>query len=191
VRRGREGEKERRNSHLKLNVSLTRAPNISPNLAHDATTPSGQMTAAAPTYDPSESLHLLHLPAELRNRIYDFALSDDIEIFAETARLPSLLRANRQIHREYASVFYSTDRIKLDAYYQETDSWCEVAGWEGKQALLERSSTTFVDLLDFWSLASARRHCQRIGLNRENLQRGIVTVSTSTGFRRWQWNVQS
>ncbi|KXL41384.1 hypothetical protein M433DRAFT_148794 [Acidomyces richmondensis BFW] len=183
--------KYKQNKSHDLSTSHTRArKQRSPKeLPHNATTPAGEMTATTPTYDPPTPSDLLRLPAELRNKIYDFTLPDSIEVFAETGHLPSLLRTSRQIHREYSSIFYSTDRIKFDAYYHETDSWCEIAGWEAKQAILECKNTVLVSLLEFWSLASARRYCQRSGLNRESLQRGIVTVATSTGFRRWQWNV--
>lgn len=129
----------------------------------------------------------LALPPELRNRIYDFALLADVERFAETPRIPTLLGVCRQVRHEYAGVFYGTNRVKLDAYYGETDSWCEVRGGKAKQAVLEHA--TFLDLFEFWSLASARRYCQRN--SRENVQKGLVTISTNTAsFRRWQWSVQ-
>jgi len=114
---------------------------------------------------------------------------NDVEIFAETVRLPSLLYVSQQISQEYAGMFYDTNLIKLDAYYSGTDSWCQITDRLAKQRTLQQSS--FADLFDFWSLASARRYCQRICYNRENVRRGIVTVWTNAGFRRWQWNVKS
>ncbi|KAH9840500.1 hypothetical protein Tdes44962_MAKER01700 [Teratosphaeria destructans] len=134
---------------------------------------------------PEQKSAFLRLPAELRNHIYDFFLINDIEAFAETACTPALLSVNEQLREEYAGLFYSSNLIKVDAYYTETDSWCEVQGRYEKQALLENS--TYADLFDFWSLASARRYCQRPCYNRESARRGILTVSTPTGFRRWQW----
>ncbi|KAF2772130.1 hypothetical protein EJ03DRAFT_213625 [Teratosphaeria nubilosa] len=134
---------------------------------------------------PEESSAFLRLPAELRNHIYNSSLVYDIEAFAETACIPALLSVNEQLREEYSGLFYSSTLIKVDAYYTETDSWCEVQGRYEKQALLETS--TYADLFDFWSLASARRYCQRPCYNRENARRGILTVSTNAGFRRWQW----
>lgn len=114
---------------------------------------------------------------------------DDVETFAESVRLPPLLSVSLQTHREYSSFFYATNLIKLDAYYHETDSWCDVKDKQAKQVILERS--TYADLFDFYGLASARRYCQRICYNRENVQRGIVTIFTNAGSRRWQWSVQA
>jgi hypothetical protein len=54
-----------------------------------------------------------------------------------------------------------------------------------KRAVLERQEIELKDLADFWSLASARRHCQHVGGDR---QRGIMTVITTAGFRRWRWS---
>lgn len=132
---------------------------------------------------------LMALPPELRNHIYEYTMINDVEIFAETVRLPSLLYVSQQISQEYAGMFYDTNLIKLDAYYSGTDSWCQITDRLAKQRTLQQSS--FADLFDFWSLASARRYCQRICYNRENVRRGIVTVWTNAGFRRWQWNVKS
>ena len=129
----------------------------------------------------------LALPAELRNRIYDYILLDSLDVFAETAHLPPLLHTCRQISSEYAGIFYATSLIKLDSYYHATDSWAAVSDARGKRRILERA--TFADLWDFWSLASARRYCQRGCWNRENVLRGIVTVWTGAAWRRWQWTV--
>ena len=131
----------------------------------------------------------LGLPAELRVRIYEYALDNDLETFAESVREPALLSVCQLVHHEYASIFYATNCIRVDAYYHETDSWCEVTGHQAKQVIISRS--TFGDLFDFWSLASARRYCQRVCYNRENVRRGILTITANAGPRRWQWNVQS
>ena len=131
---------------------------------------------------------LLALPAELRNRIYEYLFAYDVEAFADNVHKPALLDSCRQLQSEYSGLFYNSNLIKLDAYYSETDSWCEIVGVKAKRDILEHS--TFADLFDFWSLASARRYCQRVCYNRENVQRGIVTICTNAGFRRWQWNVQ-
>lgn len=131
---------------------------------------------------------LLSLPAELRNSIYEYVLTDDVVAFADNMCSPSLLSVCNLIQDEYASLFYATNLIKLDAYYSNTDSWCEVKSASAKRNILEHS--TFADLSDFWSLASARRYCQKVCYNRENVQRGIVTIVTKAGMRRWQWNLQ-
>jgi len=131
---------------------------------------------------------LLALPAELRNRIYEYILIEDIKVFAENVRKPGLLSVCQQSQREYSGICYDNNLIKLDAYYSETDSWAEVRSKQAKQTTLERS--TLRDLSEFWSLASARRYCQRTCYNGVNMQRGIVTVVTDAGFRRWQWSVR-
>jgi len=130
---------------------------------------------------------LLDLPAELRNRIYELLVPYDIEAYADNLRRPSLLQVGAQTKREYPGIFFGSDLLKLDAYYDATDAWCSVSGAQAKLAILQKC--TFTDLTDFWSLASARRYCQRVSYNRENVQRGIMTVATNAGFKRWQWSI--
>lgn len=132
-----------------------------------------------------DSSALLNLPAELRNTIYEHHLPHALDTYADTLRLPVLLQVSRQIQREFASVFYSSDCLKLDIYYSSTDTWCPLAEARAKRAVLESQEIELKDLADFWSLASARRHCQHIGGER---QRGMMTVITTAGFRRWMWS---
>lgn len=145
------------------------------------------MTTPSTTTTPSP---LLTLPAELRNTIYEHLLAHDIDAFADdpsTFSIPPLLTVCHQLCDEYSSIFFTSRHIKIDAYYNDTDSWCEVRDSTARQVILRQS--TFSDLADFWSLASARRYCQRVCHSRQNAQRGIVTVMTNAGFKRWQWNV--
>jgi hypothetical protein len=134
-----------------------------------------------PSQDPST---LLSLPAELRNRIYEHVLSDALATYADTLHPPTLLQVSRQVKREFAGIFYSSECLKLDVYYSSTDSWCPLAEARAKRAVLESKEMQVKDLANFWSLASARRHCQHVGGDR---QRGIMTVMTPAGFRRWMW----
>jgi hypothetical protein len=129
-----------------------------------------------------DSSALLNLPAELRNTIYEHHLPHAFAIYADTLRPPALLQVSRQIQREFAGVFYSSDCLKLDVYYSITDSWCPLVEALAKRAVLESKGIELKDLADFWSLASARRHCQHVVGNR---QRGIMTVMTPAGFKRW------
>jgi hypothetical protein len=128
---------------------------------------------------------LLSLPAELRIHVYELYLPDSLATFADTLRPPTLLQVCRQCQHEFAGIFYGSECLKLDAYYSATDSWCPLAEARAKRAVLENQEIELKDLADFWSLASARRHCQHVGGDR---QRGIMTVMTSAGFRRWMWS---
>jgi hypothetical protein len=132
-----------------------------------------------------DSSALLNLPAELRIAIYEYHLPHALAIYADTLRPPALFQVSRQIQREFAGVFYGSDCLKLDVYYSSTDSWCPLVEARAKRAVLESQETVLKDLADFWSLASARRHCQHVGGDR---QRGIMTVMTTAGFRRWMWS---
>ena len=132
-----------------------------------------------------DSSALLNLPAELRNAIYEHHLPHALAAYADTLHPPALLQVSRQIRREFAAVFYSSDCLKLDIYYSGTDTWCPLVEARAKRAVLERQEIKLKDLADFWSLASARRHCQHVGGDR---QRGIMTVVTTAGFRRWEWS---
>lgn len=130
---------------------------------------------------------MLALPPEIRLLILESAFENDIHSFAETATTPALLRTCHTLRREYADLFYSSKSIKIDAYYGDTDSWADVSGARAKQAVIEQSA--FTDLTTFWSLASARRHCQHAGRVGESARKGIMTVQTNAGSRRWQWAI--
>jgi hypothetical protein len=132
-----------------------------------------------------DSSALLNLPAELRNTIYEHHLPHALDTYADTLRPPALLQVSRQIQCEFAGVFYSSESLKLDIYYSSTDTWCPLVEARAKRAVLESQEIELKDLADFWSLASARRHCQHVGGDR---QRGIMTVITTAGFRRWRWS---
>jgi hypothetical protein len=136
------------------------------------------------TMPSRDSSALLGLPAELRIHIYELYLPDSLATFADTLRPPALLRVSRHVQHEFAGIFYGSECLKLDAYYSATDLWCPLADAGSKRAVLENQEIELKDLADFWSLASARRHCQRVGGDR---QRGIMTVMTSAGSRRWMW----
>ncbi|KAK3069473.1 hypothetical protein LTR53_012155 [Teratosphaeriaceae sp. CCFEE 6253] len=128
---------------------------------------------------------LLALPAELRIRIYQLVILDGLHHFPEPVSRPPLLDVSRQLKREYSDIFYGSDCIKLAAYYSDTDSSAEIQARAAKQSFLRQS--TFADLSDSHSLASARRHCQTVYYDGKNAQQGILTVQTDVGFRRWQY----
>lgn len=144
-----------------------------------------QLTTFQSNMPSQDSSALLNLPAELRNTIYEHHLPHALAIYADNLCPPALLQVSRQIQREFAGVFYSSDCLKLDVYYSSTDSWCPLVEARAKRAVLECQKIELKDLADFWSLASARRHCQHVGGDR---QRGIMTVMTTSGFRRWRWS---
>lgn len=138
---------------------------------------------------PPSSSPFLALPPELRNNIYAHTLPEDLAQFGETVTLPALLSTTPQLSDEYSPIFYLAPELKVEEYHSLTDAWTEVRELKAKRQILERSS--YLDLYDFWSLASARRYCQRVGYGREgSVRRGIVTVVTRAGFRRWQWSIE-
>lgn len=136
---------------------------------------------------PSKTSFLLSLPAELRNTIYEYLLPSTLATFADAPNVqPALLRTNHQLRSEYAGVFYSSENLKLDAYYSSTDAWCPLTDARAKRVVLESEGIEYKDLADFWSLASARRSIQHKGGPRG---RGILTILTEAGTRRWMWQL--
>lgn len=131
---------------------------------------------------------LLALPAELRNRIYECLVPADLQMFADNMTKPSLLKASSQLSGEYSSVFFDNELLKFDAYFGETGTWEQVRSKQSKRIIFE--NCVFTDLLDFWSLASARRYCQRLYSDLQgNIRTGIMTIQTTSGIRRWQWSM--
>src|ERR1700743_2948418 len=102
---------------------------------------------------------LLDLPAELRSRIYEFQTLNDLETFTSTLTLPVLLTTSKQIREEYSSVFFSSSLLQFEAYDVETETWHRILNKNNKRLILETARIS--DLAFFWSLASARRFCQR------------------------------
>lgn len=144
-----------------------------------------RLTAFQSNMPNQDASALLNLPAELRITIFEHHLPHALAIYADTLHPPALFQVSRQIQREFAGLFYSSESLKLDVYYSSTDSWCLLVDARAKRAVLESQEIELRDLADFWSLASARRHCQHVGGDK---QRGIMTVMTTAGFRRWLWS---
>lgn len=136
----------------------------------------------------AEGTSLLALPAELRNRIYDFLAVVDLETFADKSTRPGLLKATSQLRAEYTDVLFGHEALKIDAYHGLDNIWRQVQHKAVKRTVFEES--VFADLADFWSLGSARRYCQRLYSDWQgNVQTGIMTIATSSGLRRWQWSM--
>lgn len=147
-------------------------------------TTSSNMTENAP-----QQSAFLRLPPELRNCIYEYAVFDDVEQFAVSSRKPALLSVCQVTQHEYASLFYATDLIQLDAYYKDTKSFSKITGKKAKQSTLEQSR--FTQLLGCWTVASARQYCRQTSPEgEEDRQRGIVAVITNAGFKQWQWSAK-
>ena len=129
----------------------------------------------------------LTLPAELRNRIYQYVTITDLQTFADKMIKPGLLNASPQLRDEYSDVFFGNEALKFDAYHGAASSWHQVRSKQAKRAIFE--DCVFTDLLDFWSVGSSRRYCQRIYSDWQgNVQTGIMTIITRSGIRRWQWS---
>lgn len=85
---------------------------------------------------PSRSI-LLQLPGELRNHIYELALSDDMHTcihdmlhecaLKSKARIPSLLQVNRQIRTEAASLWFTGATFQYHNMHQ-VERWLKALG---------------------------------------------------------------
>ena len=133
---------------------------------------------------------LLRLPVELRCQIYDFVVPSDLQSFADRMATPGLLKTSKQIRDEYSDVFFGSEFLKLDAYFGEVGVWQQVKTKQVKRAIFETS--IFTDMSEFWSLASARRYCQRLYSDWQgNVLTGIMTIVIRSGIYRFQWSVAS
>lgn len=136
--------------------------------------------------DAMETSQFLALPAELRNRCYEFLVLSDLQAFADNAIRPALLKSSRQLANEYSGIFFDSELLKFDSYAGET--WQQIRNKQAKRHIFETG--VFMDMLDFWSLASARRYCQRLYSDWQgNIRTGIMTIQTRSGIRRWQWSI--
>lgn len=131
---------------------------------------------------------LLALPPELRNHVYDFIVLSDLQAFADQMIKPALLKVSPQLGDEYSRVFFGSELLKFDAYFGDAGTWQQIQNKQSKRMIFE--ACVFTDMLDFWSLASARRYCQRLYSDWQgNIRTGIMTIQTRSGIRRWQWSI--
>jgi hypothetical protein len=101
---------------------------------------------------------------------------------------PGLLKTSTQIRGEYSDVFFGSELLKFDAYVGEVGVWQQIKTKQGKRTIFETS--IFTDMLEFWSVASARRYCQRLYSDWQgNVRTGIMTIQTRSGIHRFQWSV--
>ena len=128
----------------------------------------------------------LSLPAEIRNKVYEFVATADLEAFVERMTKPGLLLTSKQLRREYIDIFFRTSALHIDAYNGPSDGWQQIRDPSYKCVVFERG--TFLNLTGFWSLGSTRRYCQREYSNYQgNVQNGIMTIRLKSGMHRWQW----
>ncbi len=134
------------------------------------------------------AIALLSLPGEIRNTIYALLVISDLEALAETMTKPLLLRTSHQLRKEYSDVFFSYSTLQIDAYHGLRNTWTTLQQPQAKRKVFEQCVLT--DLLHFWSLASARRYCQRVYSDYQGgIETGIMTVRASDGIKRWQWSM--
>lgn len=132
---------------------------------------------------------LLSLPAEIRNLIYEFTVIADLETFIDKATKPGLLNTSKQLRQEYINIFFANPALQIEVYTGPPTGWQKVQDPESKCAVFEASTLT--SSVNFWSLGSTRRYCQREYSNFQgNIENGIMTIKMfrSTGIHRWQWS---
>lgn len=138
--------------------------------------------------DCTPKAELLLLPRELRDHIYSFLVLSDLQAFVDKTIKPALLQTSIQVRNEYSEIFFDSELLKFDAYFGEGSTWQAIHSKQAKRNILE--NCVFTDMLDFWSVASARRYCQRLYSDWQgNVRTGIMTISTRSGIRRWQWSI--
>ena len=66
-----------------------------------------------------QSPSLLSLPAELRNRIYEYALAEQRSIkITPGLRTPALLRASSQLRREARPIWFEVNSFRLVSIFR-------------------------------------------------------------------------
>lgn len=129
------------------------------------------------------------LPPELRDLIYEFTRIVDLEAFIDKGTKPGLLNTSQQLRKEYINVFFANPALSIDAYSGPGNGWRSIKNPESQCVIFETG--TFVSSVNFWSLGSTRRYCQREYSNFQgNIENGIMTIKMwqSTGIHRWQWS---
>lgn len=79
-----------------------------------------QSTHHMRTRSRSLVFRLSDLPAEIRTRIYEYALSDDSPIDLATLKLPASLSISRQLRKEMLPIYFVTNTFTADV----RSSWC-------------------------------------------------------------------
>lgn len=153
------------------------------------------------------------LPAELRNRIYYFALVQDeplqliSQVYCKTAptfREPGLLSANRQIRSESLSIFYAQNVIQAKVEALGEDHALLVYAW--LDGLSDKTLTMLQTIwlydkgdtdkwvewdVEYWARGASRRWleqlCERVqGYARRGLSKNAIHVPTcKDGVGAW------
>ncbi|KAF2214736.1 hypothetical protein CERZMDRAFT_95128 [Cercospora zeae-maydis SCOH1-5] len=94
--------------------------------------------ASSPNMASDDVCHLLELPAELRNRIYELVIPSNaiVRIRSGGQNQPGITRASRQLRAEALPMFYDRTRIEFglekEREYQAARSWVKTAARAGK-----------------------------------------------------------
>ena len=132
---------------------------------------------------------LLLLPVELRHRIYEYTATADLEIFADKTIKPGLLSTSKQLQKEYRPFFYDHASLNIEGIIRVDGEWEQFEDRDVRSRVFEQSF--FTDMVDFWSVASARRYCRCLFWAEEGrLRTGVMSINTKGGIKRWQWTIE-
>lgn len=151
----------------------------------DGATPASTTTDTSPTTSKDGAPSLLTMPAEIRNRIYAYALavpvilpddklsdSDhaDMDVLDFKGKHPALLRACRQTRREAISLYYENEFLLILEDFDSTRAieWIELAAkyvdrkrlcvqWDWKSLGYEGEEGTGTNILELLRYAHADR----------------------------------
>lgn len=133
---------------------------------------------------------LLTLPPEMRDRIYEHVLVDDLAAFATAtgARPPALLDVCRTLRAEYADVLFRPDVLLVEEYFAATHAWRPVRDVDAQIAILRRARIR--DRFTQRGRASAQRFVARRKLAPEHGRQGMLTLSMPPRWHGcWMWSL--
>ena len=138
--------------------------------------------------DAESECRLLALPAELRNRIYEFIVLLDLETFLCNQTKPRLFHVSRQLRDEYTASFYGSELLAFDIYSRESGTWTHIVDAGSRKFIFERCRL----IVSFGRLPAkeVRNACEKVfPYLFRNAYIGIIAIQTNNGVERWVFRI--
>lgn len=90
----------------------------------------------------------LELPPELRNAIYRLTITPEmVESHIRQGKSPALLRTNRQISKEFRTLYYNPEYILIVLFHGDSEGWKPVIDPQMIQSIVARQQLNRIELM--------------------------------------------
>lgn len=131
--------------------------------------------------------HFLDVPAEMRNRTYGYVAADncrdDRTLEKKTRRRPALLALNKQIRKEFSSLYYSNEFFDISIFDPRIMQWTSISDRHLIEAIYEQTLSKFDRVARTRTLKQMRSSAGNVAWHTNTLS-GVVDLGQVGGGRR-------